>query len=60
MVMTNVAGIPNAQRYKLDFAYDKQGRRAAKVVSTWDGSAFNGAQTNRFIYDGWNLLEAVS
>ena len=31
------------------------GRRVRKVVATWDGSAWVGA-TNRFTYDGWNVI----
>lgn len=27
-----------------------------KVVKTWTGSAFGSPVTNRFVYDGWNLI----
>jgi RHS repeat-associated protein len=61
MVMTNVTDVPDAKRYKLDFTYDKGGRRVSKVVSTWNGSAFVNAQTNRYVYDdGWNLMAEVT
>jgi RHS repeat-associated protein len=59
MVMTNVTGIPNAQRYRLQFAYDTQQRRVLKVVSTWNGTSFGSPQTNRFVYDGWNLMAEI-
>ncbi|HPC61415.1 MAG TPA: RHS repeat-associated core domain-containing protein [Verrucomicrobiota bacterium] len=60
MAMTNITGIPNAQRKRMDFAYDFQGRRFMKAVSTWTGSAFAGPVTNLFIYDGWNLLATLN
>jgi RHS repeat-associated protein len=56
MTMTNVSGIPNAQRKRLEFAYDYMNRRIQKVVSTWSGSSFTSPVTNQFVYDGWNLL----
>ena len=56
MTMTNVAQIANANRLRLEFTYDYQGRRVQKVVSAWNGSAFTSPVTNRFVYDGWNLL----
>lgn len=33
MTMTNVSGIPDAQRKRLEFAYDFMNRRVQKVVS---------------------------
>src|SRR5439155_19741759 len=56
MSMTNVSGIPNAQRKKLEFTYDFQGRRATRTISTWNGSGFSGAVTTKFIHDGWNSV----
>jgi hypothetical protein len=48
--------VPDAQRKKPEFVFDFLGRRVQKVVSAWDGSAFSGPNTNRSLYDGWNLL----
>lgn len=56
MTMTNVAQIANANRLRLEFAYDFQNRRVQKVVKTWTGSVFGNAVTTRFVYDGWNVL----
>jgi len=56
MMMTNVSGIADANRLRLDFKYDYLGRRVQKVISTWNGSAFANPVTNNFIYDGWNLV----
>lgn len=41
---------------RLDFAYDYQGRRVQKIVSVWNGLAYAPQSTNRFVYDGWNLI----
>ena len=60
MTMTNVAGIANSNRLQLQFAYDYLGRRVQKVVSTWNGIAFTSPVTNKFVYDGWNLLAILN
>ncbi|MCW5555057.1 MAG: hypothetical protein KIS67_23195 [Verrucomicrobiae bacterium] len=52
MTMTNVAQVANANRLRLEFAYDYMHRRVQKVVKTWNGSAFTSPVTNRFVYDG--------
>jgi RHS repeat-associated protein len=54
--ITALAGTPTAAKYRLDFAYDDQGRRIQKLVSTNNGSAYVGQSTNTFIYDDWNLI----
>ncbi len=55
--VTNVAQIANANRLRLEFAYDYMHRRVQKIVSTNStGSTFVAQSTNRFMYDGWNLL----
>jgi hypothetical protein len=43
----------------LTFAYDWQGRRVSKQVSAWNGAAWVAQSTNRFAYDGWNLLAVL-
>jgi len=58
--MQSVAGVPAAAKLKVDFAYDQQGRRVQKVVSTWNGSAYVPQYTNRFVYDGWNLVAILN
>ncbi len=57
--LTSLATAPASSKVKLDFAYDFQGRRVQKIVSTWNGSAYVAQSTNRFIYDGWNLVAEV-
>jgi RHS repeat-associated protein len=60
MNMTNVSSIANSNRLQLQFAYDFMGRRVQKIVSAWNGSAFVSQSTNRFVYDGWNLLAILN
>ena len=59
---TNVANIVATNRLKLDFAYDFMGRRIQKIVSVWNSTTLNyqPSTTNRFIYDGWNLLAIIN
>ncbi|HRT10484.1 MAG TPA: RHS repeat-associated core domain-containing protein [Candidatus Paceibacterota bacterium] len=58
--MQAVSAVPSAAKRKLDFAYDHQGRRVQKVVSSWNGSAYVPQYTNRFVYDGWNLVAILN
>ena len=51
---------PAASKLHLDFGYDYQGRRIQKIVSTNNGSGYFPLYTNRFAYDGWNLLATLS
>ena len=60
MTLTNVTGMPNAERKQLQFAYDFMGRRLNKIVSTWNGSAFVPQSTNRFVSDGWNPIAILN
>src|SRR5690625_2294410 len=48
-----------AEKRRLEFAYDSQGRRIRKEVQDWEpGSGqFIPAKSLRFFYDGWNLIE---
>jgi len=47
---------PLASQRKVDCTYDFQGRRIQKIVSTNNGSAWVSVSTNKFVYDGWNLV----
>lgn len=51
-----LAAIPAAAKLKLDFAYDFSGRRLQKVVYTNNAGTYVGQYTNKFVYDGWNLI----
>jgi RHS repeat-associated protein len=59
MAMTNVGGIPNSQRKRLEFTYDHLSRRLTKTVGAWNGSTFTNAGTTKFLYDGCNLVAEV-
>ncbi|PWU11446.1 MAG: hypothetical protein C5B50_23305 [Verrucomicrobia bacterium] len=59
LAIASPATVPDAAKRKLDFTYDWQGRRTQKVVSAWNGS-WVPQSTNRFVYDGWNLIAILS
>jgi RHS repeat-associated protein len=54
--LTSLGSAPSGSQVKLDFAYDSQGRRIQKIVSTNNGSIYIAQSTNVFVYDGWNLI----
>jgi len=54
--MQGLSTLPTAARQQLDFEYDWMSRRIRKTVSNWSVNKFVPAFTNRFVYDGWNLL----
>ncbi len=56
----SLSGAPTASKLKLEFQYDSQGRRMQKLVSTNNGSVYVAQCTNRFVYDGWNLLASLN
>jgi len=60
IAMTSLSSSPAGSKLKLDMAYDFQGRRIQKLVSTNNGSAYFPQSTNRFSYDGWNLVGEFS
>jgi len=58
--MQALSSVPNGAKKKLDFMYDYGGRRTQKIVSTWNGSAYVAQSTNKFLYDGWNLIAELN
>lgn len=58
--MTSQSTAPLGSKLKLDFLYDYQGRRIQKLVSTNNGSSYVAEYTNRFAYDGWNLIATLN
>ena len=60
LTITGNTNLPTPARLKLDFTYDYRGRRITKRVSTWNGSTYVGSYTNKFLYDGWNLIAEVN
>jgi RHS repeat-associated protein len=57
--ITSLSGDPTGSLVKLDFTYDYMGRRIQKIVSTNSGSGWTASYTNKFIYDGWNLVAVL-
>ena len=53
---TRNSSAPTGSRVKLDCQYDSRSRRTQKIVSTWNGSSYVAQSTNKFVYDGWNLV----
>jgi hypothetical protein len=51
---------PAGSKRKVEFLYDSQSRRIQKIVSTNNGSGYVGQYTNRFVYDGWNLVAVLN
>jgi RHS repeat-associated protein len=58
--MTSLSSNPSGSKLKLDFAYDGYGRRTLKIISSWDGTNYVDQSTNRFVYDGWNLIAILN
>jgi RHS repeat-associated protein len=58
--MTSLSSAPSGSQLQLAFAYDYQGRRIQKTVSTNNGSAYVGEYTNNYAYDGWNLIATLN
>jgi RHS repeat-associated protein len=55
----SLTNAPTASKKKVDCAYDYQGRRIQKVVSTNNGTSYVAQSTNKFVYDGWNLAAVL-
>ena len=58
--LTSLSSAATGSKLKLDFLYDTRGRRIQKLVSTNNGSAYYPQSTNRFVYDGWNLIAVLN
>ena len=56
MTMTDVANITDANRLRLEFAYDFLGRRVQKRVYHASSGDWVLDSDSRFVYNGWNLI----
>jgi RHS repeat-associated protein len=56
---TRISSAPSGSKVKVDCQYDYLWRRTQKIVSTWNGSAYVAQSTNKFVYDGWNLIAVL-
>lgn len=53
---TRIGSAPSGSKVKVDCQYDYRCRRTQRIVSAWNGSTYVPQSTNRFVYDGWNLI----
>jgi RHS repeat-associated protein len=60
VTIQGLSGLPTGANKQLQFVYDWQGRRIQKIVSNWNGSSYVTQYTNRFLYDGWNLIAELN
>jgi RHS repeat-associated protein len=58
--MVSLTNGPSGSKLRLSFSYDSQGRRITKQVETWTGSAWSVTASNKFLYDGWNLIAELN
>jgi RHS repeat-associated protein len=58
--MSSLSGPPPGAQFQLAFAYDYQGRRIQKIVSTNYSGSYFGEYTNNYAYDGWNCIAILN
>ncbi len=60
--VASVSAVVNADKRKLVFNYDHQGRRVTKQVYVWATTDWNPTPVTdeRLVYDGWNLLAELN
>jgi RHS repeat-associated protein len=54
--INSLTTIPTAAKRYVDYVYDHLGRRISKMVATNNGWGYVWMATNRYVYDGWNLI----
>jgi len=57
--ITSQTNVASAAKQKIDYQYDAKFRRIQKIVSSWNGSNYVPQSTNKFVYDGWNLIAVL-
>jgi RHS repeat-associated protein len=60
VALESLPGVPEGSKRRLTFQYDPQGRRILKAVQAWTNSAWTIVLSNRFTYDGWNLIAELN
>ena len=58
--MESLASAPAGSIRRLTFSYDFMGRRVSKQVEWWTNSAYATIVSNKFVYDGWNLVAELN
>ncbi len=54
--MEGLTNAPAESKRRLTFGYDYRGRRSTKTVESWTGATWVITLSNKFVYDGWNLI----
>lgn len=60
VAMVSLTNTPTESKRRLTFGYDYGGRRITKAVESWTGSSWTMTASNKFVYDGWNLLAELN
>jgi RHS repeat-associated protein len=60
LTMVTQTNAPGASKLRLTFGYDTQWRRIFKTVESWNASAWIVTLSNKFVYDGWNLIAELN
>ncbi|MDB6110873.1 MAG: type secretion protein Rhs [Pedosphaera sp.] len=58
--MESLTNTPAPSKLRLTFAYDSHGRRITKAVEALSGATWNMVLSNKFVYDGWNLVAELN
>ena len=58
--VTSQTNAPAGSKRKLTFEYDHQGRRVRLGVSVWTNNNWLVTSSNKFCYDGWNLVAELN
>jgi RHS repeat-associated protein len=56
----SLSGAPVGSSNRLTFVYDQHGRRIARTSESFVSGAWSITLSNRFVYDGWNLLAELN
>jgi RHS repeat-associated protein len=58
--MESLTNGPSGSKLRLTFGYDDRSRRISKQVESWTGSNWVTTVSNKFVYDGWNLVSLLN
>ena len=58
--LVSKSGAPSGSEKAVAFTHDGKSRRISKTVSNWVSGAWQFESTNRFVYDGWNLIAVLT
>ena len=58
--MESLGSAPAGSKRRLTFDYDWQGRRIVKAACVWTNESWSVVLSNKFLYDGWNLVAELN